>query len=137
MQVPVGGGPYALAAGPDGALWVTLVHGDQVARVAMDGQVETFAVGSKPSIITAGGDGALWFTCSGDDTIGRITTGGELTSFALPAAARRSGSRPALTARCGSPRWARDRVGRITLDGRDHRVRAARRVDAVDDRDRA
>ncbi|MDT5390588.1 MAG: virginiamycin lyase, partial [Mycobacterium sp.] len=27
LEVAVDGGPYALTAGPDGAMWVTLVHG--------------------------------------------------------------------------------------------------------------
>src|ERR1700710_779798 len=91
MQVPVGeagAGPYALAAGPDGALWVTLVHSGEIARVTVDGQVDVHSLGapeSRPSLITAARDGALWFTRAGDDKIGRITTAGEATAFALPA----------------------------------------------------
>ena len=79
MEVPLGSGPYALAAGPDGALWVTLVHTGQIARVGVDGETETHdlgAPGCRPSIIVAGSDGALWFTRGGDDRIGRITTTG-------------------------------------------------------------
>ena len=34
----IDGGPYALTTGPDGALWVTLVHAGEVARVGMDGR---------------------------------------------------------------------------------------------------
>lgn len=30
-------GPYALTAGPDGALWCTLVHAGAVARLTPDG----------------------------------------------------------------------------------------------------
>ena len=72
----IGGGPYALAAGPDGAMWVTLVHEGAIARVGSDGAVDRFpvAAGSRPSLITAGPDGALWFTRNGDDRIGRIST---------------------------------------------------------------
>ena len=33
LEVPVDGGPYAVTAGPDGAMWVTLVHAGAVARV--------------------------------------------------------------------------------------------------------
>ena len=43
MRVPVGAtgaGPYALAAGPDDALWVTLVHSGEIARVGVDGSVD-------------------------------------------------------------------------------------------------
>lgn len=63
-KVALDGGPYALAAGPDGALWVTLVHAGAIARVGTAGEVRVFevAAGSRPSLITAGPDGALWFT---------------------------------------------------------------------------
>ncbi len=40
MEVPLGSGPYALAAGPDGALWATLVHAGQIARVSVDGEAD-------------------------------------------------------------------------------------------------
>jgi virginiamycin B lyase len=75
VRVSIDGGPYALAAGPDGALWVTLVHGGAIARVTTDGHVRVFPVapGCRPSIITAGPDGAMWFTRNGDDRIGRIS----------------------------------------------------------------
>ena len=33
LEVAVDGGPYALAAGSDGAMWVTLVHRGAIARV--------------------------------------------------------------------------------------------------------
>lgn len=78
LKVQLDGGPYALAAGSDGAMWVTLVHGGAIARVSATGEVTTYPVGesSRPSIIAAGPDAALWFTCAGDDRIGRITTTG-------------------------------------------------------------
>ena len=84
-KVALDGGPYALAAGPDGAMWVTLVHRGSIARVTAGGDVTVYPVGpqSQPSIITTGPDGAMWFTCTGDDRIGRITTAGELTAFRL------------------------------------------------------
>jgi virginiamycin B lyase len=52
MQVPVGApgaGPYALASGPDGALWVTLVHSGEIARVSVDGTVAVHALGAPKS----------------------------------------------------------------------------------------
>src|SRR5688500_20311410 len=66
-------------------MWVTLVHGGAIARVAPDGdlRVHPVADGSRPSLITRGSDGALWFTRSGDDRIGRITTDGEQSSVEL------------------------------------------------------
>src|ERR1700754_2152147 len=62
MKVELGGGPYALTAGPDSAVWVTCVHGGEIARVTVDGDVSRFDAGVRPSIITTGPDGALWFT---------------------------------------------------------------------------
>ncbi|MGH3642677.1 MAG: virginiamycin B lyase, partial [Mycobacterium sp.] len=52
FEVAVDGGPYALAAGSDGAMWVTLVHRGAIARVTPDGGLEVHPVGagSKPSI---------------------------------------------------------------------------------------
>ena len=126
MQVELGGGPYALAAGPDGALWVTLVHGGEIARVTARGQVERFEAGSRPSIITAGPDGALWFTRA--DAIVRMTTGGEQTAFALSRQGR-SGSPRGRTARCGSRRptaWAGSRSTGRSRSGRCRRARSRR-----------
>jgi virginiamycin B lyase len=85
LKVSLDGGPYALAAGPDGAMWVTLVHSGAIARVTNRGDVTVYPVDpqSRPSVITAGPDGAMWFTCTGDDRIGRITMAGQLTAFEL------------------------------------------------------
>ena len=76
--IVIDGGPYALCAGPDGALWVTLVHAGEVARVTVTGEVTRFAVGEKPQQIVAGPDGALWFTLA--DAVGRLTVGGALST---------------------------------------------------------
>jgi virginiamycin B lyase len=110
MEVDVGGGPYALAAGPDGALWVTLVHGGEIARVSVEGEVTRFDAGVRPSIITVGPDGALWFTRA--DGIGRLTTAGELSAFAVEAPF-------GIVAGPDRALWftATDRVGRLALDG--------------------
>ena len=135
MQVSVGGGPYALAAGSDGALWVTLVHGGAIARVTVDGDVETFEAGERPSIIAAGPDGALCSRRAGDDRIGRITHGGR----AVRVRARRG---------LGAVRDHRRAGWGIVVHGhrpgradhgrrRDRRVRAPARVVPGDDHDRA
>ncbi|GAB2327719.1 virginiamycin B lyase family protein, partial [Streptomyces variabilis] len=58
-------GPYGIVAGPDGALWLTLVHRGSVARLTLDGAFEEYpldAAGCRPTVIAAGPDGALWFT---------------------------------------------------------------------------
>ena len=130
MQVELGGGPYALTAGPDGALWVTLVHGGEIARVTVDGEVTRFDAGVRPSIITAGPDGALWFTRA--DAIVRITTGGEQTAFAVD-------SPFGIVAGPDRALWftATDRVGRLALDGTIDEWALPAGLAAGDDRARA
>jgi virginiamycin B lyase len=110
MHVELAGGPYAVAAGPDGAVWVTLVHGDRIARVTVEGEVTTFDAGTRPTLITPGPDGALWFTRA--DAVVRMTTGGELTVFEL--------DRPyGIVTGPDGALWytAADRVGRLSVDG--------------------
>lgn len=97
-------GPYALAEGPDGALWFTLVHRGAVARRDPDdGRVTVHPVGDGPTVIAPGPDGALWFTEYRAHRIGRITPEGHYASFApSPPRAGRSGSPRGRTAPCGS-----------------------------------
>jgi virginiamycin B lyase len=85
-KVSIDGGPYSLAAGPDGAMWVTLVHGGSIARVTNGGDVTVYSVGpqSRPSIITAGPDGAMWFTQILADKLGRIPMDGPIQEMELP-----------------------------------------------------
>ena len=72
-----------------------------------------------PGGIAAGPDGNLWFTESNANKIGRITTAGVVTEFSDPHGQQRtlSGSRPARTATCGSPRANANKIGRITTAG--------------------
>ena len=58
------GWPYGLCAGPDSALWYTLLSADRIGRLTLDGTIDEFPLtgGGMPSMITAGPDGALWFT---------------------------------------------------------------------------
>lgn len=49
-------GPYGIAAGPDGALWLTLVHRGSVARLTLDGAFEEYALDAadcRPTVIAA------------------------------------------------------------------------------------
>jgi virginiamycin B lyase len=95
----VPGAPFAIAAGPDGALWFTEVCDNKIGRITTTGSVSLFAIPSAisdPSGIAAGPDGALWFTentassCQGclsaGNTIGRITTSGSISEFTTPTA---------------------------------------------------
>lgn len=64
-----GAGPYGIAVGPDGALWITLIHSGAIARLS-DDQCTVYELDSptcRPAQITTGPDGALWFTRSEDD----------------------------------------------------------------------
>lgn len=61
-----GAGPYGVAAGPDGALWVTLVHAGDLARVTTavgeDGGLRHHDLpssGSEPHGVTVGPDGGV------------------------------------------------------------------------------
>jgi virginiamycin B lyase len=128
LTVALDGGPYALAAGPDRAMWVTLAHSGEVARVsessdtgaACDVTVFPVAADARPAIITAGPDDAMWFTRTGDDRIGRITMSGERTEFELP-----SGSAPfGITGGPDGALWftasgsgGAGIVGRVSIDG--------------------
>jgi virginiamycin B lyase len=89
LEMPVGdtgAGPYAVAVSSDGALWITLVHAGQIARLKPGGDPELYQLepaSCRPSQLVAGPDDAVWFTRSGDDRIGRITAHGPDSSFAI------------------------------------------------------
>src|SRR5581483_8484254 len=123
QEFPVGrtgSGPYALTVGPDGALWITLVHAGQIARLEPEGQLDLYELDSatcRPSQVTTGPDGALWFTRPADDRIGRIATSGETSAFPVKA-----GSAPfGITVGPDGALWftamGTDQIGRITTDG--------------------
>ena len=80
FQVPAA----AIAAGPDGNLWVT--DGNGIERVTPSGSSTGFAFAHPPFVdgIATGPDGNLWFMEYG--FIGRITTSGTLTEFPIPTA---------------------------------------------------
>jgi PKD repeat protein len=102
--IPQRGGPKAIAAGPDGALWYTgiVVPNDGlnwpvIGRVTTGGTFSSFLLPNsraQPSGIVAGPDGALWFTdganyfegSSVHDRIWRMTTSGAFTFYELPTA---------------------------------------------------
>jgi streptogramin lyase len=84
--------PYAIAAGPDGALWFTEAGTNRIGRITLAGALTEFALpqngpgASHPYGITVGPDGALWFEQADALVglyIGRITTTGALTRFAI------------------------------------------------------
>jgi virginiamycin B lyase len=79
--------PSLLAAGADGAVWVTRGGDDRIDRIAADGTRDSVAVpaGSSPYGVATGPDGAVWFTAIGADAVGRLAPDGNVALTALPA----------------------------------------------------
>ncbi|NUR82848.1 MAG: virginiamycin B lyase [Nonomuraea sp.] len=110
--------PYGLAVGADGALWVTQLQQDTVARVDAAGEVTSVAVPGMPSAVAAGPDGNLWVTLNQGNGIARVTTAGEVTVFPLPT----EGAMPVgITAGPDGALWfveiGAGQVGRISVAG--------------------
>ena len=107
-----------IAAGPDGAMWLTLPESGRIGRVSPAGEVTTFGAGRRlaPSGIVAGPDGALWFTEPERERIGRITTDGVITALATPGTAPE-----AIVAAADGSLWFTtredDTIGRIATTG--------------------
>ena len=114
-------GPYAITAGPDGALWFTQLTGQSgVGRISTRGVITQYSV---PTIgtgaIAAGPDGALWIANNSSNQIDRLTVDGVLTTYPLPTL---GGSYPlGITAGPDGAMWFTIQqgypIGRITMDG--------------------
>ncbi len=66
LVVDLPSGPYALAAGPDGAMWVTLVHSGQIARVTVEaGDVTVYTMPQTVGPRSSPRPGRLVFTRNG------------------------------------------------------------------------
>ena len=79
--------PTSIALGPDGALWFTQAHEDEIGRITVDGEVTQYEIPTKDAFagdIVAGPDGAMWFSGSSSDKLGRITTDGAITEYEVP-----------------------------------------------------
>ncbi|MEO8003902.1 MAG: hypothetical protein ABI771_03280, partial [Betaproteobacteria bacterium] len=77
--------PTAVAAGPDGAVWVTLDFADAMGLIR-DGKLERISKGRKsvePVGLAVDANGAAWFTDPTAVLISRIVPGGEIKSFPL------------------------------------------------------
>ena len=128
QQIGIGTSFNDIAAGPDGALWLTEIQvvppfGGRIWRVTTTGAATVFALpnGGQPAGITSGPDGALWFTEQAGNKIGRISTSGGVTEFTIPT----PNSYPfGITAGPDSALWYTvgsstgvGRIGRITTSG--------------------
>jgi hypothetical protein len=86
---PLTGGPFSIAAGPDGALWFTEPSNNKIGRITTQGSVIEYPLPPSPNPnafagpdgITAGSDGALWFTEPNTGKIGRSTTAGVVNEY--------------------------------------------------------
>ncbi len=82
--------PVGITSGPDGNLWFTESHGNNIGKMTTNGAVTEYPLPnaeSEPEGITSGPDGNLWFTEFNSvygNRIGKITTSGAITEYALP-----------------------------------------------------
>ncbi len=85
--------PSALAAGPEGDIWLIddpLGFGPSIARITPSGIVTRFLLPplQSASDLARGPDGAMWFTVAGASTseaaIGRISATGSINEFPVP-----------------------------------------------------
>jgi streptogramin lyase len=86
--------PVGLAAGPDGALWITQWSSNAIGRTTLAGVTTPYTLptpDAQATAITLGPDGNLWGAESQGNAIARITPTGTATEFPLPTA----GSAPA------------------------------------------
>jgi virginiamycin B lyase len=125
--------PWGIAAGPDGALWLT--YGNQIERITTAGGITEYPVFpptlfSVVSGIAAGPDGALWFTYNRvpavnsspaahiGGNIGRITIAGTITNFPIAAFL---GPPQGIAAGPDGALWfpedSTNKIGRITTSG--------------------
>lgn len=85
-------GPFAIAAGPDGALWFTELNAREIGRMTVNGTLTMHAPlpgggsASYPYGIAAGSDGAMWFVAQAPSIVGRIDSSGGILTKALASA---------------------------------------------------
>jgi streptogramin lyase len=116
--------PFAIATGPDRALWFSESNPNRLSRATTGGAVTEFKLNEYAAGLATGADGALWFNEIGDERrIGRLTTSGSLTEYRVPtqfvpgieiAGNIAAGPDGALWFTEGGP----NKIGRITTSGR-------------------
>ncbi len=122
--------PQAVAAGPDGNLWMVESKLRKVFRVTQEGKITEFVIPDTTALllqsITVGSDGQLWFTSPTDNTIRRVNTKGEFTgAFKIPTTTGKFGKNTSfprgLAAGPDGNVWFAEmggnKIGRITPNG--------------------
>ncbi len=83
-----GPGPWNIAKGPDGNMWISTTGYSELIKVAPDGTLAQYPLpsGSADQLagIVVGSDGNLWFAESNNNAIGKMTTSGVVTEYTLP-----------------------------------------------------
>ncbi|HEX9037878.1 MAG TPA: hypothetical protein VF808_12905 [Ktedonobacterales bacterium] len=92
----VGGGPWSITRGYDGALWFVEYGAHKIGRITTGGHITEYTVQTNNSYsvlsITSGPDNAIWFTevpttigpnAGTTGKIGRITSSGQITEFPI------------------------------------------------------
>ena len=82
-------GPYSVACTPDGAVWVSLVNGAAVVRLApstRDASTIPLGDGAQPSQLAPAGDDSVWVTDTARDQVLLVGPTGVIRSFAAPSA---------------------------------------------------
>lgn len=77
-------GPSSVACTPDGAVWVSLVHGGAVVRLAPSTRVPArleLGDGAQPSQVAAAGDDSVWVTDTTGDRVLLLGPAGVIRSF--------------------------------------------------------
>ncbi|HEX4518785.1 MAG TPA: Ig-like domain repeat protein [Gaiellaceae bacterium] len=124
FPVPLAGSePLAITAGPDGDVWFTEQHGDEIGHLTPAGTITEYSLGIQgnagtlPQSIAAGPDGNLWFTQNVSGEIGRITPSGTITEFPLPDGAEPLGIVAGPDGNLWFTENGHDSIGRITPSG--------------------
>ena len=128
--------PGGIVVGPDGDIWFAESLGNNLGRIAADGQITEFSLPTpdanipNQAFVGIGPDGMVWFTESAANKIGRITPAGEIMEFDIPSAAEyedptlggiRTSFPIAIAAGSDGAVWFNERstsrIGRMTLGG--------------------
>ena len=113
-----------MTLGADGNVWFTQPHADKVGKITSGGYITEYPLPAAgvPLGIAAGADRNLWVTVVRAPVIYRMTPKGDITPFPMPAKSMAA----FITAGPDGNLWFTEpngKVGRITTDGRRHRIR--------------
>ncbi len=116
--------PGAIAAGPDGSLWIANMTAEAIERLTPAGQLQTYALPrpGAPTSIAVAPDGSAWFTELAAGAIGEVTPQGAVVERAVGDAGGFGSAEPyAIVLGPDGALWFTEqnagRIGRITTEG--------------------